>query len=559
MRTLLLLLNCLLCLQVKAQPGKDILNKGIAINAEVKEALKQKKLAKCCTLALSQYTTDLSTFSTTEINKAIAAKMVTVNKKFIALTVKSNYTDSCSIKTVLKKITGDVTDWTAAIEAYIGPPEEKPDTILLRFKINDAASGKALPATLGLEKPVTANRPIKLVQDTGGYFTVYLLPVAKNSDPLIKPKPDTSLAGVNISLSVHTAPKVKEEGFVHTYPFTAALLILAGLLLTYLGYFFIKVKTDPLQQKKSVATGMVQPKPVETQKQEPIVPVAQPAIQGMDAYFDFEILMTAGPRKKIMSEPDADVDLGEDVCGGILENGKVLFWLLDGTSDLSFMRNPVTKREYFSSRLLAQAIALRLKSTFQKSKDTTIDQLLLEILADVRLNWLANINALPDEEKSKLREEIKEYKFLECATTAIISELHINGELLAYRSGDSKMFLYKIENGQLILLQSTLSGKNDESNDRIFFRLMYKDESFDILFNKPLFEIVTEKNISAIIACSDGIGQQTEQLLKKHYGKSPDAVREEIAYQLQGTADDKSIGIIQIKEVQDHTKPINLT
>jgi len=74
-----------------------------------------------------------------------------------------------------------------------------------------------------------------------------------------------------------------------------------------------------------------------------------------------------------------------------------------------------------------------------------------------------------------------------------------------------------------------------------------KDE-FDIQYNQPLFEIVNHEKIQTIIGFSDGVGQVTQDTLKKEYPKNSDAMRNEIIYQLQGTGDDKSLCIIEIKE-----------
>src|SRR5438067_13051608 len=94
-----LLFSCFAALQVRAQSDEDILSEKNKIFSDVKVVLNQKKLAKCCTAALSQYKTGLSAFSKTAINKTIAGKMIAVNKKFTALAIKSNFIDSCNTNT----------------------------------------------------------------------------------------------------------------------------------------------------------------------------------------------------------------------------------------------------------------------------------------------------------------------------------------------------------------------------------------------------------------------------------------------------------------------------
>jgi hypothetical protein len=114
------------------------------------------------------------------------------------------------------------------------------------------------------------------------------------------------------------------------------------------------------------------------------------------------------------------------------------------------------------------------------------------------------------------------------------------------------MFLFTAssENG-INFVETSLVQKNDESNDRIFFRLRLNDlGKFDIIFNEPLHEIVNQKNISTIISFSDGIGTDTERLLKEEYKDNPDKSRKEIIYHSQETGDDKSICFIEIKETR---------
>jgi hypothetical protein len=266
-------------------------------------------------------------------------------------------------------------------------------------------------------------------------------------------------------------------------------------------------------------------------------------------YFLSELMMTAGPRKKRMSETNADKDLGEDVCGFILKGEDILTWLLDGTSDFYCLRNPDTQKEYFSSRLLAQSIARELKTHFGEGRMEAFDQTMSTIINDVKSKWLEAIRLLPDSEKGILKNNIKSGNFPECATTVLIGRFSLNGELIVYRSGDSKMLVYGQSANQKVFLNTSLSAKNAKSNDRVFFRLALTDQGeLDILHNKPIFEIVKMEKIRTIIGMSDGIGKETEDDLKKEYPENSDAMRNEIIYQVQGTEDDKSLYIIELKE-----------
>jgi hypothetical protein len=75
-----------------------------------------------------------------------------------------------------------------------------------------------------------------------------------------------------------------------------------------------------------------------------------------------------------------------------------------------------------------------------------------------------------------------------------------------------------------------------------------KTGELDILCNKPGYEVLRQEKINTLIAFSDGIGPVTEEVLQKEYGEDPVVVRRRIVTDSQGTADDKSICFIRIKE-----------
>ncbi|MEO5998617.1 MAG: hypothetical protein ABIN89_17780 [Chitinophagaceae bacterium] len=290
------------------------------------------------------------------------------------------------------------------------------------------------------------------------------------------------------------------------------------------------------------------------EKPEPVVAVFPKETSNNNAnhYFVCEVMMTAGPRKKFMSEENADRDLGEDVCGFVLHGDEVFIWLLDGTSDLHCLREPVSKREYFSSRLLAQSVAEKLRKFFIEKPGMPFSEMIMPSILEVKSNWLDAIEQLPAAEKQVLRNNIENKNLPECATTLLMASLKLNGDFTSYRTGDSKLFLFEGASQKgVVLVQTLLEDKNEKSNDRIFFRLWLNEQGkFDIIFNEPLHETENKKNISTIISFSDGIGAATEQLLKDDYKTKPDKVRKEIIYQAQETGDDKTIYFIEIKESQ---------
>jgi hypothetical protein len=282
---------------------------------------------------------------------------------------------------------------------------------------------------------------------------------------------------------------------------------------------------------------VVDPVTINTEKD--MIPLKQST--GHSAYFLSEVMMTAGPRKK----PAEDRDLGEDVCGFVMDQDHILMWVLDGASDYFSERNPTTGREYFSSRLLAQNIAGKLKQQFAAIDVNSFQSIVTNIIADVRKDWLDELKELPGGETRALLDNIRDGRFPECAVTILIAKLGISGDLQVYRSGDCKLFLYRPQGEQLKYIASPLAAKNSSSNDWLFFRMVEKDGSLDILHNTPLFEIVKEQGVLAMIGVSDGIGSETVQSLSSDQ-RDRETLRSKLVDQVQGTGDDKSLCMVEI-------------
>jgi hypothetical protein len=270
--------------------------------------------------------------------------------------------------------------------------------------------------------------------------------------------------------------------------------------------------------------------------------------------FICELMMTAGPRKKFMNEDNADKDLGEDVCGCVIRGDKAGVWLLDGTSDQFCLRHPVTRKEYFSSRLLAQDIGDRLREAFESAgKDEyTLDRMMTEAIEVVKTDWVNALRALPEDERALLAENIRGNNRPECSSTLLSAVLALDGKASVYRSGDSKLLVFQRgENGgpQLIPSEASLTTKNPESNDRIFFRIVLDTaDNLDIICNTPAYEVIYQERVGTLVAFSDGIGPVTAEVLKNEYGVNPAYVRRRIGSDTQGTADDKSICFVSITE-----------
>lgn len=271
-------------------------------------------------------------------------------------------------------------------------------------------------------------------------------------------------------------------------------------------------------------------------------------------FFIAELMMTAGPRKKFMSESHADKDLGEDVCGLVLTGERMGCWLLDGTSDQHCLRLPGSGEDYFSSRLLAQHIGEGLRKTFERKDTLALPlEILIELVIDqVRADWIRTIRALPETEQHLLAANIAAHNIPECASTLLAVRLGLDGDCEAYRSGDSKMIFYHrpTGSGALIPHERSFTTKNPDSNDRIFFRLVLDEKgTLDIVSNTPAHETVRLEAISDLIAFSDGIGPITQQTLEAYYPADAEAAIHTIRNQPQETADDKSICLVQIRPI----------
>jgi hypothetical protein len=526
------------CLQ--AQNKEEALNAIKLVQRDIQEVINHKPIAKSCKTQIADYGKALSAIQPQGLNATGINKYIIANTSFIQLTSANNFSNLCKDNIIIKLVS-DVQASTSALKGLLRA--SKPDTIQLSFHIADVANKTIKVSKVKLD---TANGvSSKTIVDAAGNLKISLFPGSSDNknaeDSAGKLAPDKDAA-----YTIHIAPLAipagkSQSNLIQKHPalFTTLFLVCVALIIGLLIVILV------LSRRK----GRIQTLPVLENKQEEVEKQQEQLKKAPSLYFDFEALLTAGPRKKPIDGQMFDADLGEDACGFVLKNEQVLFWLLDGTSDKDDIRNPANHQSYFSSRLLAQSIAGRLKSVIKPGTTEPIDELVLMIADQVKDNWLSYINALPDVEKSLLVVAIKQSKFLECATTIIISQVSLNGQLTVYRSGDSKLFVYTGEGGRLKLLKSPLATKHDESNDRLFFRLLVNsDNTFNIVFNHPLFEILHLQNVQTVIACSDGVGKLTEEALQYQYPDNPDKLRAEITKQVQATADDKSLCILNIKE-----------
>lgn len=276
----------------------------------------------------------------------------------------------------------------------------------------------------------------------------------------------------------------------------------------------------------------------------PVVPPAPAALSGRRLVC--EVLMAAGPRKDL-SGKEKDTSLGEDVCGLVTGPEEAVTWVLDGTSDSRILRNPDNDREYFSCRLLAQSLARQLKACFAAPGEDGLRELVQRAAAAVRAEWIRTLESLPAAEQQLLLDMVQEGRWPVCSTAVLIARLSLDGRLRAYRCGDSKLLVFAERDHQLVHAGTALSGKHPFVNDRLYFKIITNEAGvLDIWYSDPENEQISEDDVRVLIGFSDGIGDLSVALMKQRYAQAPDKVREELAYQLQGTGDDKSLCILEI-------------
>jgi hypothetical protein len=553
---LLLILINLYPSGLKAQNKDKVLIAIKLVQKDIQQIIGNKETAKSCKTQIGNFGKELSAIKPVPLNAATVANYITANQNFIHGTSKKEFNTKCK-NNLISKLVLDVQASTSALQAL--QAALKSNVFKLRLHITDTAN-KALQI-LKVRLDTVNGLSAKIIVDTAGMLNISLSSGYQGNST----SPDTarnSAVGTSaistIVVGIPARPVNKPETSwiqMHSYLVFTLLMVcvavIGGLLiiLNALSGSIRRLQVPALIENKQEESTVPQGLLKDNSNLQPTPERVESSSDTRPLYFDFEALLTAGPRKKPLNGQMFDADLGEDACGFVLENENVLFWLLDGTSDKDDIRNSANHQGYFSSRLLAQSIAGRLKSVIKPGSSRSMDQMVLLIADQVKENWLSYIEALPHVEKAALVMAIKQSKFLECATTIIIAQINLNRQLTVYRSGDSKMFLYTMEGGKLQLMQSPLASKNENSNDRLFFRLLINDdESFNIVFNHPIFEIVQRQNVQTVIVCSDGVGKLTEEFLQYEYTDNPDAIREEITKQVQGTADDKSICILNIKE-----------
>ena len=596
LKKIIYIIICTLCLtKIEAQQQNSIKRLLQGITNEINKILIDSNVSAGCKENIERFKRTIPQKNSGNLRRSTIQSLINSSNTF-KLSANTVYKKECNdarinnlidttkqLITELKKLE-DSLNAVNKSPSIIDTGAKNKIPIPLTIKVIDSSTQKALNCKLNIDSfgtPIT-----RLIKKDTGYFVVLLFPDIRYSFKVEADKYNSynkeAMATNNqmeLLIKLQKSQTLSEPSFFVKFTKENPLLLIALSLLFVLTLVVailyikthkefrsvIKIISDSTNNLKGNQSGMeenninpeVSQSPAQTKKDQLVERATEikeviSEKPKTDSYFVCEIMMTAGPRKKFMSEANADKDLGEDVCGFVSNTKEVWLWLLDGTSDSHCLIDPVRKREYFSSRLLAQCIADKLRKSLTEKATDAMDEIIALAVQEVKLDWQETIYQLPEEERVDLKKNIEDKKFPECSTTLLIGKLSINGDFTAYRSGDSKMFLFSTssQNG-ISFVETPLDQKNEQSNDRIFFRLQLDENGkFDILFNKALNETIRKKNIHTIISFSDGIGVNTEQLLKEEYKNGPDKARKEIMYHLQGTGDDKSICFIEIKQTK---------
>jgi len=215
-----------------------------------------------------------------------------------------------------------------------------------------------------------------------------------------------------------------------------------------------------------------------------------------------EVMVSAGPRK------DKETELGEDVAGVVVSPTYAFFWIADGTSESPYLRDEQSKI-YFSSRLLAQELAIRFReriwvaSTEELSNKDISKEMLQNCLENVLQSWNKTLENITDESHKYLKKIFEERQgtSIDFSTTFLGGILSRSGTLQVSFYGDSPLFVKQGESSTIIR----------EPNYRFFLRLNKNGDEYIFTTSKE-HKIVSHvlENVDVVVAGSDGIGKLPE-------------------------------------------------
>lgn len=267
------------------------------------------------------------------------------------------------------------------------------------------------------------------------------------------------------------------------------------------------------------------------------------ALIPVEHFFYSEVMVTAGPRKK----GEQEIDFGEDTCGIVRTKKKILFWLLDGTSDqdtfFADTNNDDLKIEVFSSRLMVQSISNLLPEIFNENTRLSALELTERAIDTVARKWV---------------NRYQEYKYIfekgkKCSTTMVVGTLDVNGNLDAYVVGDSTLLSFDA-NQQFRKEYSMANGGSstqvfiaDVEDGRLHLFTGVDEKGYKKQGAIAKGQHIKGKGICSIICHSDGISKRKSEVLKVKKKENWGSVQKALRKIPVNTEDDKSMLIIELK------------
>ncbi|MCB2380446.1 protein phosphatase 2C domain-containing protein [Hymenobacter sp. BT635] len=224
-----------------------------------------------------------------------------------------------------------------------------------------------------------------------------------------------------------------------------------------------------------------------------------------------ELLLSAGPRKSTR-----DTELGEDVTGTVLTSERIVFWVLDGTSDTVVISSS-QGRDLLSSRLFCLAISAALHQLAHRYEDT---HQLAKAAFDAAIQQLRNHLEEHQAVFKSFVEKEQQTPHWDVSTTMLLGILSKTGELDLFRIGDSKAICFD-DTKQVV---STPIDQKPASIGlgRVYARLVRGEPMTLELYAPDRSEQLHRGHASGVrrvIAFSDGIGPGTEQYLQRMLGQ----------------------------------------
>lgn len=243
-------------------------------------------------------------------------------------------------------------------------------------------------------------------------------------------------------------------------------------------------------------------------------------IQPSEKTFSVQSLMAAGPRKS-----GRENELGEDVSGFLTKGDNLFFWVLDGTSDESFIEID-NVGEVFSCRKLAVELSYNLASKAAGDKIPSTSFWIKEAIDMTLTLWRTRLQ----EYLSVMERRVDSVATFKTTLAAGIWNKKSNC-LEAFRIGDSKIIAFN-NLGKIPLFR-------EEVKDQVTFQIKRHLERLEVVAfdNSDTIQIETAENLVGLIAFSDGLSKSSQKIISEDFHQWAEIVNNK----KQLTHDDKTI------------------